>query len=632
MAAVTQNGEALRHAWAVTRRDREVVLAAVNQCGRALRHAPAGIRGEQDILLAAVRREGHALQLAAAAMRADRTVVLAAVGETGSALRLAAAELRADKQVVLTAVVADGQALQHASPELQADPEVVEAAVRKDGTALDHAPAELRADEQIVLAAVATSGEALRYAAPSLRNSDRVVAAAVAASPDAIRHAGPEAHLTVGGRSVRIGDVLPRPTVPLAESVSGAARRELLTELERHKAAALAAGRLAAAAAAKQQIIELRRPAQAEWEGLWARQAEVHTASSEPGLMRRVGGSPAAAVAAARQDEVLTAVSQDGGALRHAAAELQSDTEVVRQNGAALRHAPGLKADAEIVLAAVEQDGTSLMFAGPGLRADPEVVLAAVGQNGGAARCSWAAGPPGGGGGGGRGRLEGTAARLGRAACGHGGGLGGGGREHGGAAVGASGVDCGTRWCRFRKGGGASRGAGRGPGAAADSADRAGGVRADSAGWWSEGQRESRLQEIERVIACLLFSHWRLRTPHATRTIAQPCTSGTASSAVPAPTPAFTAPAGSGVHVWSNPGCMTSKFNATSASPLAVGRYAIDSLATLCPCPSMTAHSVAVSGACGSSKTFATAAPPVTLTACGLSSHFAPTNEENIPP
>ena len=44
----------------------------------------------------------------------------------------------------------------------------------------------------------------------------------------------------------------------------------------------------------------------------------------------------------------------------------------------------GLRADQEVVLAAVAQDGWALEYASDGLRADKEVVLAAVAQNGSA--------------------------------------------------------------------------------------------------------------------------------------------------------------------------------------------------------------------------------------------------------
>jgi hypothetical protein len=56
----------------------------------------------------------------------------------------------------------------------------------------------------------------------------------------------------------------------------------------------------------------------------------------------------------------------------------------VRQNGMSLKHVcdnARLRNDKELILEAVNQDGTSLMFASDKLRNDEEVVLVAVSQN-----------------------------------------------------------------------------------------------------------------------------------------------------------------------------------------------------------------------------------------------------------
>ena len=43
------------------RGDREVVLAAVKQNGNALKHAPEEWRGDREVVLAAVKQNGNAL-------------------------------------------------------------------------------------------------------------------------------------------------------------------------------------------------------------------------------------------------------------------------------------------------------------------------------------------------------------------------------------------------------------------------------------------------------------------------------------------------------------------------------------------------------------------------------------------
>ena len=85
----------------------------------------------------------------------------------------------------------------------------------------------------------------------------------------------------------------------------------------------------------------------------------------------------------ADRDVVLAAVSRNGFELQYAADALQSDKTIalvsVRENGLALRYVgPELRADREVVLAAVQHSGSALRYAGEGPRADHDVVMAAV--------------------------------------------------------------------------------------------------------------------------------------------------------------------------------------------------------------------------------------------------------------
>lgn len=84
---------------------------------------------------------------------------------------------------------------------------------------------------------------------------------------------------------------------------------------------------------------------------------------------------------------VMAAVRQNGRALEFAATELQMDSEVARlavqQDGSALEFAPeALRADRELVLEAVSSECSALQFAAEHLRADPEVVLTATAGSG----------------------------------------------------------------------------------------------------------------------------------------------------------------------------------------------------------------------------------------------------------
>ena len=89
----------------------------------------------------------------------------------------------------------------------------------------------------------------------------------------------------------------------------------------------------------------------------------------------------------AEKEVLLAAVMQNGNALEFASRDLKSDKEVVltavMQYGLALDFASDdLKADNKVILAAVMQEGRALKYASKELKADKEVVLTAVMQYG----------------------------------------------------------------------------------------------------------------------------------------------------------------------------------------------------------------------------------------------------------
>ena len=75
-----------------------------------------------------------------------------------------------NKEEVLKKLEYQGYYLEYASEELQADKEVVMAAVKKNGYALQYASKELQADKKVVLAAVKKNNYGFTYADDSLRN------------------------------------------------------------------------------------------------------------------------------------------------------------------------------------------------------------------------------------------------------------------------------------------------------------------------------------------------------------------------------------------------------------------------------------------------------------------------------
>ena len=83
---------------------KEIMLAAVNQNGRALKYAPAELKKDKDFVLAAVNQNGRALWFASAALQNDKEIVLAAVNQDGRTLRFASAALKNDKDILMAAV------------------------------------------------------------------------------------------------------------------------------------------------------------------------------------------------------------------------------------------------------------------------------------------------------------------------------------------------------------------------------------------------------------------------------------------------------------------------------------------------------------------------------------------------
>ena len=75
LAAVTQNGDALKHASVALQNDKHVVLAAVAQCGRALQYASVELQNDKEVVLAAVVQHGLALQYASWELRRDKLLL-----------------------------------------------------------------------------------------------------------------------------------------------------------------------------------------------------------------------------------------------------------------------------------------------------------------------------------------------------------------------------------------------------------------------------------------------------------------------------------------------------------------------------------------------------------------------------
>jgi len=81
-----------------------VVLAAVTQNGRALKYASEELKGDREVVLLAVTQDGFMLYHASEELKRDREVVLAALAQHELALDFVSAELlelQEDREVLL---------------------------------------------------------------------------------------------------------------------------------------------------------------------------------------------------------------------------------------------------------------------------------------------------------------------------------------------------------------------------------------------------------------------------------------------------------------------------------------------------------------------------------------------------
>eukprot|EP01047_Picozoa_sp_COSAG01_P033389 COSAG01_NODE_2454_length_7673_cov_68.907314_2_plen_1063_part_00 len=352
------------------RADQEVVLAAVTQNGNALKHASAELRADRKVVLAAMAQEGHALKHASAELRADEEFVRVAVAHDGRALQHASEELRSSKAIVLVALEGSGDAavgiLRIASEALQFDKEVMLTAVTENGFALQLASLALRADEEVVRAAVTQHGKALQYASEELR-----VVKAARGVDKAARGVEKAALATVVGTMATVAE-------------NGTALQFASKELRGSKSFVLAVLEGSGYPAA-QILRDAAKALRADTEVVRAAVGQNSTALQHASEELK-GSKPA----------VLAAVSKRGSVLQHASLTLRADEEVVRaavtQDGTALQHASEeLMVDRELVriafsfdnvdreqvIALVEKNDLMLRHVPHALRIDPGVVRAA---------------------------------------------------------------------------------------------------------------------------------------------------------------------------------------------------------------------------------------------------------------
>lgn len=169
LAAVSENGFAIRFSPEPLKRDREIVSAALQENGLALRSVPDLLKDDEHVVLEAVQRDGLALRYASPRLKAHHAIVFPALQQNLSVFDLISNT--EDPAIVLHVLERDGRFYSHIMNEqFQRAPAMGMAAVTQNGLVLQNLPLELRMDRKIVLAAVSQNGRAWDAIPPPLRD------------------------------------------------------------------------------------------------------------------------------------------------------------------------------------------------------------------------------------------------------------------------------------------------------------------------------------------------------------------------------------------------------------------------------------------------------------------------------
>jgi len=337
LAALARSSNALKWACDSLKRNPRFAAAAIARCSAqtlpmVLEQLPMSVRGNKDLIMVAVKRNAHAILFASEELRADTSVMIPAVERDWSCLRYAAETIKKDPAVVMPAC-RRGHALQLASACLKADRSFVLEAVRFHGEALQYATELVRADREVVAAAIAQSGGAFQYASAELKGDRSLVLLAMQSCSGVLKHAH--------------AGLKDDKDLVLAAMQQDPGSLQFVSERLRGDKDVIRA------AAAGER---------------WGAYSALSFASD---TLKR------------NRDFVLALVHQDGSHLEFVSDDLKDDRSTVlaavTQRGLALQHASAkLKADREVVLAALQRNGRAFRYVAEPLKRDPDVLCVAL--------------------------------------------------------------------------------------------------------------------------------------------------------------------------------------------------------------------------------------------------------------
>ena len=170
IAAVKGHGISLRRLKEF-QNNSEVVMAAVNENGYALRFASKTLKGDRTIVIEAVKQNWRAILYATDELKNNNNFVLDCIDYSPNTLQYASSKLYDNADFMLSAVNKNAHLLYYASNKIKSNPEIVTAAVKKDGYSLQYASSALKDDPEIVIHAIksAQNRDVLQHAGINLR-------------------------------------------------------------------------------------------------------------------------------------------------------------------------------------------------------------------------------------------------------------------------------------------------------------------------------------------------------------------------------------------------------------------------------------------------------------------------------
>jgi len=335
-----KDGLQLRNVADRWKRDATVVLAAVTSKPYALKYVDKRLRGCRWLVLQAVLVQGAALRFASHHLRNDNEVVSRAAEQNRHAFVWASDRCKSDRALALQLLGTGVKILEYLSEALRMDHQIVLAAVSKHASAWTSAPLQVRGDKDFILQACLARPTVLQYVEPELMDKELSLQA-IKQRVDCACYV-PQDHF------------LDLAFATEACQHSGRAFLQCGPDLRAMKDLALLA-------------CSTYGPA---------------IMSASPALRRD-------------RDVVLKAVSQDGRMILHGSDELRSDREVMlaaaTQNPDALRMGlprDSWERDLPFMVELCKRNGSALEYANWALRQHRELVLAAI-QNDGRA-IEWA--------------------------------------------------------------------------------------------------------------------------------------------------------------------------------------------------------------------------------------------------